>query len=74
MIFRLFLFIYFPMAVPKKKKSSSATKRQRNAYVITQIKKLVKKADAVLRQRKNKEALEKQDTSYASEGKTVIAA
>lgn len=62
------------MAVPKKKKSSSATKRQRFAYVTSQVKKLLKKADAVLRHRRNKEALEKETVKPTSEGKTVIAA
>ena len=43
------------MAVPKKKKSSSATKRQRNAYVISQHKKILKMVDARIRVEKNLE-------------------
>jgi len=62
------------MAVPKKKKSSSATKRQRFAYITSQVKKLLKKADVVLRHRRNKAILEKATTAPSSEGKTVIAA
>ena len=63
------------MAVPKKKKSSSATKRQRNAYVISQHKKILKMVDARIRVEKN---LEKMEASASvidyTPAKTVIAA
>ncbi len=62
------------MAVPKKKKSSSATKRQRNAYVISQHKKILKKVDAEMRCEKNRERLESIAPAKETTAKTVIAA
>lgn len=62
------------MAVPKKKKSSSATKRQRNAYVMSQHKKILKKVDAEMRCEKNRERLELISPEKESQAATVIAA
>ena len=62
------------MAVPKKKKSSSATKRQRNAYVISQHKKILKKVDAEIRCEKNREQLDSISSKTEKKASTVIAA
>ncbi len=63
------------MAVPKKKKSSSATKRQRNAYVISQHKKILKMVDARIRVEKNIEKMgEVKNNIDYTPAKTVIAA
>ena len=63
------------MAVPKKKKSSAATKRQRNAYVISQHKKILKMVDARARVEKNLEKMEASaNTIDYTPAKTVIAA
>ncbi|HIQ57658.1 TPA: hypothetical protein EYG84_03230 [Candidatus Gracilibacteria bacterium] len=63
------------MAVPKKRKSSSATKRQRNAYVISQHKKILKMVDARKRVEKNLEKMEANEGAIEyTPAKTVIAA
>ncbi len=63
------------MAVPKKKKSSSATKRQRNAYVISQHKKILKMVDAHKRVEKNQKSIEESAGAIEyTPAKTVIAA
>ena len=68
------------MAVPKKKKSSAATKRQRTAYVMNQQKKILKAVDARIRVEKNLEKMEAQNigtsannTDYTPAKTTIVA-
>ncbi|MEI7511428.1 MAG: hypothetical protein WCJ84_04695 [Candidatus Peregrinibacteria bacterium] len=62
------------MAVPKKKKSSSATKRQRNAYVVSQHKKLLGFADRSLRNAKGRAVVDAEKVLKSHENVTVVQA
>lgn len=62
------------MAVPKKKKSSSATKRQRNAYVISQHKKILGMASRELRHEAGREKVEIMFPKSQNSNVTVVHA
>ncbi len=62
------------MAVPKKKKSSSATKRQRNAYVVSQHKKLMGFVDRSARNEKGKAIVDAEKLLKTKENVTVVQA
>lgn len=62
------------MAVPKKKKSSSATKRQRNAYVTSQQKKILGMAGRELRHEAGRAKVEEMFPSTSSHSVTTIHA
>lgn len=62
------------MAVPKKKKSSSATKRQRNAYVVSQHKKLLGMVDRSARNEKGRAFVDAEKLLQSKENVTVVQA
>lgn len=62
------------MAVPKKKKSSSATKRQRDAYKKNQQAKLEGAIQRAIRDEKGAEIVARQKTSVSTENITVVQA
>lgn len=62
------------MAVPKKKKSSSATKRQRNAYITSQQKKILGMASRELRHEAGREKVADMFPEVQKNNVTVVHA
>jgi ribosomal protein L32 len=62
------------MAVPKKKKSASAGKRQERQYQLVQRKKLLGMADRELRHEKNRAIIAEETVAVNNENITVVAA
>ncbi len=62
------------MAVPKKKKSASAGKRQERQYQLVQRKKLLGMADREIRHENNRAILSEEEVKINKENITVVAA
>lgn len=62
------------MAVPKKKKSASAGKRQERQYQLVQRGKILGMVDREIRHEKGREILEAEKSAVRNENITVVAA